>query len=95
MDKRFVVYVEHDDPKNNMEIECSDIKDMDHYANACREQGYKNVKTKAKPKLETFHNSVDQKYTVPMCPRCGEATYSKPACPFCKQEIEWGEQCKN
>jgi ribosomal protein L32 len=45
--------------------------------------------TKTKPKMEIFHNSIDQQYTMPMCPTCGEPTYSKKICPFCGQEIDW------
>jgi hypothetical protein len=85
-----MVYAEGDVPENDISIECNDIMDMDNYSNACRRQGYRNVRTKAKPIMEAFQNSVDREYTMPMCPRCKEPTYSEPACPFCNQEIEWG-----
>jgi hypothetical protein len=89
MNGKFMVYAIDKDPFNNISIECSDIEDMDNYANACKEQGYIDVKTKAKPLVETCLNSVDNKYSMPMCPRCKEPTYSKEYCPFCGQWIEW------
>jgi len=90
-DKRFMVYAIDEDSSNNISIECSDIDDMDKYANACKEQGYIEVRTKAKPVMETFYNSVDNVYKMPMCPRCSEPTYSLAACAFCGQEFEWEE----
>lgn len=89
MNGKFTVYAIDEDESNNITIECSDIQDMDNYAKACIEQGYKEVYTKAKPYMETFHNSVGNPYKMPMCPRCKEPTYSKDECPFCGQKIEW------
>jgi ribosomal protein L40E len=87
---KFMVHAEDDDPLNNISIECSDIEDMDNYANACREQGYKNVRTKVKPIAGIFTNMADESRTVPVCARCYEPMLGRSTCPFCGQEIERG-----
>ena len=43
-----------------------------------------------KPKYEEFYG-IQGIYTMPMCPKCNEPTYSKEKCPFCGQEIDWKE----
>ena len=92
MNKKFMVYAIAEYEENNISIECSDIQDMDNYAKACVEQGYKEVYTKAKPFYEEFSNAMDNSYYMPMCPRCHEPSYSLEKCPFCGQLIEWEEE---
>lgn len=45
MAKEFMVYAKGDIEENDITIECHDAEDMNHYAQACREQGYKEVTT--------------------------------------------------
>lgn len=45
---KFMVYAKGDIEENDITIECFDEKDMNHYAQACREQGYKEVRTEVK-----------------------------------------------
>ena len=42
---------------------------------------------KLKPKQEEFYG-IQGIYTMPMCPKCNEPTYSEEKCPFCGQELE-------
>jgi hypothetical protein len=37
----YFVVAEHEQPENNMNIECYDYKDMMKYARECEKQGYK------------------------------------------------------
>ena len=97
-----MVYVTDVDPENNMSIECSGVEEMDKYAKACREQGYKVV-TKVKPVVSEFVGGADASdgFTVNtrikllMCPRCNgflnETTVHRGVCSGCGQLIEWGE----
>jgi glycyl-tRNA synthetase (class II) len=45
MSKKFMVYAKGDIEENDITIECHDEEDMNHYAKACRDQGYKEVTT--------------------------------------------------
>ena len=43
-----------------------------------------------KPIMESFFDGRDDSlYDMPMCPNCGEPSYSKNFCPFCGQWINW------
>ncbi|MHB8171252.1 MAG: hypothetical protein ACYDG6_06885 [Thermincolia bacterium] len=70
-DKRFMVYAIDKDPANNISIECSDIDDMDKYANACKEQGYIEVRAKAKPVMENKITPIKGKHLDAMA-HCSE-----------------------
>lgn len=41
---RYMLYVKHIDPVNNMKIECCDKDDLAHYASSCIRQGYIEVR---------------------------------------------------
>lgn len=103
MNGKFMVYAKGADPENNMSIECSDIEDMDKYADACRGLGYEAV-TKVEPVVTVvFKGGVDMdngsvvitELKVAMCPRCkgflNERAVYKDICSGCGQSIEWGE----
>lgn len=60
MGKNFMVYAKGCIPENDIEIECFDVDDMNHYAQACREQGYKEVTT-----------SMDRESSEQKCRVCG------------------------
>lgn len=96
-----MVYAKDADPENDMSIECSGIEEMDKYAKACREQGYKVV-TKVKPETMIYRGGVDldtgsiiiDELKIFKCPRCKcfmrEKSADRDTCPVCKQAIEWG-----
>lgn len=41
---KYIIYVKHDDPFNDMEITCDDANEMARCAAACIKQGYKEVR---------------------------------------------------
>jgi len=43
MAKKYLVYAKGHEKENDITIECHDEEDMNDYAQACREQGYKEV----------------------------------------------------
>ena len=61
MSKKYMVYAKGDIEENDITVECFDEKDMNHYAQACRKQGYKEVTT------STDRESREQKCRVCGC----------------------------
>lgn len=41
---KYVLYVKHDNPDNDIVIHCTDINDIAKYAGMCIRQGYREVK---------------------------------------------------
>lgn len=91
MNKNFMVYATHEDKENNMSIECNSIEGMDNYADACKEQGYKEVYTKVKIVFKHFNKRLKNKFSLATCRRCKGLVYLYDKCPHCGQLLEWGE----
>ena len=64
--KNFMVYAKGDIEENDITIECSDEKDMNHYAQACREQGYKEVTTSGvqQQEIDKLNDTLKGSYIV-------------------------------
>jgi len=58
MSKKFMVYAKGDIEENDITIECNDEDDMNVYAKACIQQGYKEVTTST-DKRKQLLNEID------------------------------------